>query len=162
LTRDRFTTVVKGLLDSLATLLDLDVDRLSAPNAPTVGNDAVEIEILIAQASSSRETSADAAASHLVALGPGRLSFELLLPVDAVKHSELKFSAYSHVDDIETVGWILMGLMICGAAMMMWGLRSAACCRSARWAYAHGMLEEAPLTDEYEQSRVASSVWWTH
>jgi hypothetical protein len=38
-----------------------------------------------------------------------------------------------------------MGLLGCGGVTIMWGLRSATCCRSASWAYAHGVLQEAPV-----------------
>jgi hypothetical protein len=33
---------------------------------------------------------------------------------------------------------------------IMWGLRSATCCRSARWAYAHEVLQKAPVVDDYD------------
>lgn len=114
------------------------------------------MEVLIATALSSHEVSADAAAERVVWLGAGRLSFELLLPIDAVHFSGAPESARPGVGGLETVGWVLMGLLVCGGVTMIWGLRSAACCRSGRWAYAHLMLQHAPVADEDDLPRMSS------
>jgi hypothetical protein len=114
------------------------------------------VEVLIAAASSPRELSADAAAERVVGLGAGRLSFELLLPIDAVQHSEALKYAQPGVGGLETIGWVLMGLLVSGGITVVWGLRSATCCRSARWAYAHGVLQEAPIGEDDDPPRLSS------
>jgi len=90
------------------------------------------MEILSPRAGASAHETSAAAAAEFVNFGAGQLSFELLLPVDLVIHSDDDRDPPR--DRLETVGWGLLALMLLCGVRVAWGLRGADCWRSARWA----------------------------
>ena len=140
------------MLSSVASLLGVRVERLSTTAEPrTVGDgSAVAVELLIADDPSAK--SAEEAATELVELGAGRLSYELLVPVDSVRHSprDLERPRTALASSLDALGWAAGAVLVLGAAWIATAVHGRHRLAAKR-SYAHGALEmTGPIGDGLE------------